>query len=264
MDKPISPGTQGKGSGRLARIALILSGGGLALAVLAAVGTGQGSFGFKIGLLLLVLGFLASVIGGVIAIIALVAGGRRGLAAARAPIIALAIALVFGGYVIGQVQAAMQVPPIHDVTTDLADVPAFTTLPVRADNLADIPSRGDAALAALPPDARWRAIHRQAYGDLKTLHLPLDTAKAMDRATRLVQARGWAIAKVDAATGTIEATDTSLFFRFKDDVVVRVRPDRSPAGGAIVDMRSISRVGQSDIGVNAKRIRAFLADLQRG
>lgn len=264
MNEPISPSTRATGSGKLSRLALMLSAGGLVTAIIAAAGTGSGSFGFKIGLLLLVIGFLASVVGGLVAIIALVVSVRRGAAISRVTLVALAIALVFGGYLIAQISTAMSVPPIHDVTTDLAEVPQFTTLPVRADNLANIPSRGDAVLAAMPPDARWQAIHRKAYGDLKTLHLPLDTAKAMDRATRLVQVRGWAIAKVDAATGTIEATDTSLFFRFKDDVMVRVRPDVSPAGGAIVDMRSISRVGESDIGVNARRIRAFLDDMKKG
>ncbi|MBY0285323.1 MAG: DUF1499 domain-containing protein [Sphingomonas sp.] len=264
MNEPLSPNTRTKGASGLARLALTLSGGGLLTAIIAATGSGSGSFSFKIGLLLLVLGFLASAVGGLIAIVALVLGRRRDGPISRMPLIALAIALVFGGYFIAQLSTAISVPPIHDVATDLADVPQFTTLPVRADNLANIPSGGDAALAAMPPAARWQAIHRKAYGDITTLHLPLDTAKAMDRATRLVQSRGWVIAKLDAATGTIEATDTSLFFRFKDDVIVRIRPDLSPAGGAIVDMRSISRVGESDIGVNAKRIRAFLADLKKG
>ncbi|HEV2866129.1 MAG TPA: DUF1499 domain-containing protein, partial [Allosphingosinicella sp.] len=54
-----------------------------------------------------------------------------------------------------------------------------------------------------------------------------------------------------------------FFFRFRDNVVVRVRPD-SDGSGSVVDMRSISRVGVSDVGVNARRVRAFLADLQRG
>lgn len=255
---------QGRPASGLTRVALGLSIGGLLAAIVAAVGSGSGSFGFKIGLLLLVLGFLAAIIGGVLAVIAYARGRRRGGANGRMTLVALGIALVFGGYVGGQISTAFSVPPIHDVSTDLVDLPRFTTLPVRADNLADIPSGGDAALAAMAPQARWAAIHRKAYGDIQTLHLPLDTALAMKRATALVQQRGWAIAKVDAASGTIEATDTSRFFRFKDDVVIRVRPDVSPAGGAIIDMRSISRVGQSDIGVNAKRIRAFLADMKKG
>jgi uncharacterized protein (DUF1499 family) len=82
------------------------------------------------------------------------------------------------------------------------------------------------------------------------------------RAEQLARDRGWAIAAVDPRAGTLEATATTLFFRFKDDVVVRVRPDSLRAGGSVVDVRSISRVGVSDVGVNAKRIRAFLADLE--
>lgn len=264
MDETKSPSASPKGGGGAAWLALVLSGGGLLIAIIGAAGTGSGSIGFKIGLLLLVAGFLASSVGGLVAILAWVLGRRRGRVNSRPILAALAIALVFGGYFISQLSTAMSVPAIHDVTTDLADPPRFTTLSVRADNLADIPAGGDPALKALSPQARWEAIHRKAYGDLTTLHLPLDTAKAMDRATRLVQKRGWAIARVDPATGTIEATDTSLFFRFKDDVVIRIRPDLSPAGGAIVDMRSISRVGQSDVGVNAKRIRAFLEDMKKG
>ncbi|OYY63696.1 DUF1499 domain-containing protein [Sphingomonas sp. 28-62-11] len=267
MDEALSPSSApaasaSKASG-LARLALGLSAGGFVAAIIGAAGTGSGSFSFKIGLLLLVIGFLMSAVGGLIAIIAFVLGWRKGAANGRTVAIALAISVLFGGYFAMQLSAATSVPPIHDVSTDLADVPQFTTLPVRQDNFSNVPGEGDAAYAGMDPVNRWKAIHAKGYGDIATLHLPLDTAKAMDRATRLVQQRGWAIAKVDAASGTIEATDTSLFFRFKDDVVVRVRPDRSAAGGAIVDMRSISRVGESDIGVNAKRIRAFLADMKK-
>lgn len=254
----------GKRAIRLSWLALILSVGGLAAALLAALGTATGIWGFRIGLLLLVAAFLAAVIGGVVAIVAFVMARRRGVRTGRKNLIALIVAIAFGGYMFGQISAATKVPPIHDITTNLADVPQFTVLPVRADNFDDVPDGGDARLKAMTPQARWAAIHAKAYGDIAPLHLPLDTAAAMKRAIALVQERGWAIAKVDQAAGTIEATATSFFFRFKDDIVIRIRPDTSAVGGATVDMRSISRVGQSDIGVNAKRIRAFLADLKKG
>lgn len=262
-DADLAPPARTPTSG-LARVALGLSVGGIALALGGALGSGSGSFSFRIGLLMLVIGFLISTVGGLTALAALVLGRRRGWATRRTGLAALGAALLFGSYFVVQLSTAMRVPPIHDITTNLADVPQFTTLTVRADNLAKVPGNGDPAYAGLDAAARWRAIHRKAYGDLATLHLALDTAKAMARATELVQRRGWTIAKVDAASGTIEATDTSFFFRFKDDIVVRVRPDTSPAGGAIVDMRSISRVGDSDIGVNAQRIRAFMAELAKG
>ena len=254
---------QTRGKPRLAIVALALSVGGLLLALAGGIGNGAGSWSFRIALLMLVIGFLAAIGGGVIAIIAFVQGRRRGVANGRTALVALAVSVVFCGFVGNQIATATSVPMIHDVSTNLSDVPPFTTLAVRADNLTDIPDGGDAALKAMDPNARWQAIHRKGYPDLQPLHLPLDTAQAMKRATELVQTRGWTIAKVDAASGTIEATATSFFFRFKDDVVIRVRPDVSPAGGAIVDMRSISRVGESDIGVNARRIRDFLRDLQQ-
>ena len=65
----------------------------------------------------------------------------------------------------------------------------------------------------------------------------------------------------DSAAGRIEATATTRWFGFKDDVVIRVEPD--PAG-SMVDVRSVSRVGQSDVGTNARRIRAYLARLTAG
>jgi uncharacterized protein (DUF1499 family) len=70
---------------------------------------------------------------------------------------------------------------------------------------------------------------------------------------------GWEIVAADPATGRIEATATTLWFGFKDDIVVRVSASEQ---GSRIDVRSVSRVGRSDIGTNAKRIREYLAKLQ--
>jgi uncharacterized protein (DUF1499 family) len=86
-------------------------------------------------------------------------------------------------------------------------------------------------------------------------------AEAFARAERAARAMGWQIVAVAPEAMRIEATDTTLFFGFKDDIVIRVRPSEH---GSVVDMRSLSRVGTSDVGVNAKRIRAFLARLSAG
>ncbi|MEX2241047.1 MAG: DUF1499 domain-containing protein [Burkholderiales bacterium] len=69
---------------------------------------------------------------------------------------------------------------------------------------------------------------------------------------------GWEIVATDAAAGRIEATDTTFWFGFKDDVVIRVEGD---GAGSRVDVRSVSRVGVGDVGANAKRIRAYLRAL---
>jgi uncharacterized protein (DUF1499 family) len=93
--------------------------------------------------------------------------------------------------------------------------------------------------------------------------VPWTRDETLARARALAEQRGWEIVTTDPQAGVLEAVDTSFFFRFKDNIVVRVRPTYENTG-SIVDMRSISRVGVSDVGVNARRVRSFLADLQRG
>ena len=252
-------GTWGR---RLSWVALALAVGGLAAALVAAAGSGAEAWSFRIGFSILRYAFYAAVAGGVLAIVAFVIARRGGARTGRLNLVAIVIAVAFGAYLMSHIATARSVPAIHDATTDLVDVPQFATLKVRADNLEDIPDDDRPELAALDPERRWKAIHREAYGDLRSLRLPLGVTETTRRAEEIVRARGWEVARVDRQTGIVEATATTLFFRFKDDVIVRVRPDTAQPGGSIVDMRSISRVGGSDIGVNAARIRAFLADLQ--
>ena len=247
---------------RLSWLALALSFGGLAAALIAAAGSGAGAWPFRIGFTILRYAFYAAIAGGLLAILAFVLARRSRVQTGRMNLVAFLIAAVFVAYLMSHIATARSVPAIHDATTDLADPPQFETLKVRADNLENVPDDGRPALAALDPEGRWKALHREAYGDLSSLRLPLSVAEATRRAEALARARGWEVARVDKRAGIVEATATTFFFRFKDDVALRVRPDRDRPGASIVDMRSISRVGGSDIGVNAKRIRAFLADLQ--
>jgi uncharacterized protein (DUF1499 family) len=79
-------------------------------------------------------------------------------------------------------------------------------------------------------------------------------------AVAAARAMGWEVVAADRASGRIEATDTTRFFGFKDDVVIRVQ---AAPGGSRVDVRSVSRVGGSDVGTNATRIRAYLARLRQ-
>ena len=243
--------------------ALALSAGGLTAALIAAAGSGAGAWPFGIGFAILRYAFFAAIAGGLLAIIAFIVARRGKVRTGAVNLIAIVIALAFGAYLMSQIATARQVPAIHDATTDLVDVPQFGTLQVRADNLDNIPDDGRPELATLDPESRWKAIHRKSYGDLRELRLPLSVAETVKRAEALVQARGWQVARVNARDGIVEATATSFFFRFKDDVVVRIRADPARPGGSVVDMRSVSRVGTSDIGINAQRIRAFLTDLAK-
>jgi hypothetical protein len=168
--------------------------------------------------------------------------------------------LVYVGWVGTFLFAALTVPAIHDVSTDLADPPAFQTLQLRADNLDNIPGANDDAMRGLTPQQRWVTVHQNAYGDIRSVRINEPVPSVIAKAARLAEARGWDVAVASPEQGHLEATETSAFFRFKDDVVLRVRPTDT-GEGSVVDMRSVSRVGASDLGMNAKRVRAFLADL---
>ena len=242
------------------RAAWLLGVGAVLAALVAAIGTATGLWGFRPALQSLRYLFFAAAAGALLGLIGLVMARRRGKLM-LANLVAVVVALGFVLYLGNLVRIARSVPAIHDVTTNLDDIPQFSRLSVRADNLENIPDEGRPELKAMAPEARWKAIHREHYGDLRTVRVATPPAETVRRVAELARERGWETALVDDRAGIVEATETSLFFRFKDDVVVRVRP--APGGGSLVDMRSISRVGGSDVGMNAKRVRSFLADLQK-
>lgn len=141
------------------------------------------------------------------------------------------------------------VPAIHDVTTDLDNPPAFVTLSLADDNLRGLENEG-----------QWREIHSAAYGDIEPVVIAKPIAEVVRDAAALADARGWDIAASVPEEGRLEATDTVSYYKFDDDVVLRVTDNGG--GASRVDMRSVSRVGVSDLGYNARRVRAFLAELK--
>jgi len=100
---------------------------------------------------------------------------------------------------------------------------------------------------------------RKAYPDLAPLVLKAPRDKVFAAAKGAIASMGLELVEADAAQGRIEATATSMLFGFKDDVVVRIADDPN---GTRVDLRSKSRVGRNDFGMNAKRIRALQAKLR--
>ncbi len=174
--------------------------------------------------------------------------------------IGMLAAIVYAGWIGTFVVAALSVPAIHDISTDLADPPAFRVLALRADNLDAVPGEGEEEMQGLNPQQRWVVVHQKAYGDIRSVRINEPVPSVIAKAERLAKARGWDVAISLPDEGRLEATETSAFFRFKDDIVLRVKPTET-GEGSIVDMRSVSRVGVSDLGVNAKRVRSFLADL---
>lgn len=233
---------------RLRTLALLVSILAIALLVLAGPGTRAGLWTFRSGFQMLRWAAYAGMAGAVLSIAALALPASR-RAGVVLPVIALALAAIAVLLPWSFAQRARHVPPIHDITTDLTDPPSFVAvLPLRAHAPNPVTYGGDSVAA----------LQRAAYPDIHPLHLDVPPSSAFARALAAARAMGWAIVAADSAAGRIEATATTRWFGFKDDVVVRVRPD---AGGSRVDVRSVSRVGVGDVGTNASRIRAYLARL---
>ena len=165
------------------------------------------------------------------------------------PLLALVLGIAAAIPGILLVNKAKSVPRIHDITTDTADPPAFVALAPARKAAANGLDYGGPAIAEE---------QRKGYPDIKPLVVKEAPNAAVQKAIDAARSLGWNIAASDAAAGRIEATDTTSWFGFKDDIVVRVRPE---GDGSRVDVRSVSRVGLSDLGANAERIRRFLAKL---
>lgn len=146
-------------------------------------------------------------------------------------------------------QLAGTVPPIHDITTDTNDPPTF---------VAVLPLRANAKNSAVYGGDSVAVLQRAGYPDLAPMELPLPPGQAFLKARTAAETMGWAMVATDSVAGRIEATATTRWFGFKDDVVIRIRP---AGGGSVIDMRSVSRLGGSDVGANASRIAAYLARL---
>jgi uncharacterized protein (DUF1499 family) len=216
--------------------------------VLVAVLVITGPLGAFTGLLSPGAGFRTFLAGGAVALLsALALGGTAAVGAfrgspwrpraLRAALVPIAVTLLFLGLVAG----SGGTPPFNDVTTDLADPPLFTTGPAAGQGY---------------PDAfgEW---HREAYGDLAPLRTEAGPGETFARALATARAMpGWDVVYEDPGAGAIEAVTTSRIFRFNDDVAIRIRPAGS---GAVLDVRSRSRIGRGDLGANAARIRAFVA-----
>lgn len=147
-------------------------------------------------------------------------------------------------------------PPIHDISTDLQSPPQFVAiLPLRA----DAPNTTEYGRSPDMTPERLAQLTREAYPDLvpRTYESPLNVV--FERALAAVEELGWELVAADRSAGRIEATATTLWFRFKDDVVITFAETN---GATVVNARSLSRVGVGDVGANALRLRRFFELMQ--
>ena len=189
----------------------------------------------------------------VIAMAALVAiwnHGYRGLHEAVGGFL-VAVLVVAGPAAVAAL--TLQLPMLHDVTTDFGDPPAIVAGAVARTVGANSPAYGG---------ERTAIRQRMAYPDLRPLTKEWTPDRAFQAARAVVEKRGWRVLDLvpprPGRDGRIEATVRNLPFGFRDDVVVRIR---AISEGSRVDVRSASRTGEHDLGINARRVRALLDDI---
>ena len=163
--------------------------------------------------------------------------------------ITVALSAVALGLPLSMLSKGKSVPPIHDISTDLINPPEFVAIaPLRADAPNPIAYAGEATAEQ----------QRQGYPELKTLSYLQSKAELVNAVEQAATNLGWELANTDTSEGVVEATDTTMWFGFEDDVVVRIT---DIGNKRLVDIRSKSRVGGSDLGKNAERIHGFIKEL---
>jgi uncharacterized protein (DUF1499 family) len=224
-----------------------------AILAIAMIGAGMVGAHFNLiapfmGFQLFALGFLLSILGSVIGLFAIFQTRKPQLAAGRnrarmATVVCAVIALPL----IVTVLRSSKYPPINDITTDFDNPPEF----VNAQKLQHEPNRD------MKYDKGTYADRQQAgYGPIGPIKERLSPADAFARVTEVAKASPtWTITYSDPATNTLEVVATSKLWHFNDDVVIQVRP--ATDGASLIEMRSKSRDGIGDFGVNARRIRRF-------
>jgi uncharacterized protein (DUF1499 family) len=171
----------------------------------------------------------------------------RSTAGLFAFIAALVISGAAAAVPISMMQTGASVPPIHDITTDTANPPVFVAIaPLRANAPNGVDYKAEDNVEPT----------KQAYPDLQPLVTDVPPRDLFTRAEKVARDMGWEIVAAETDEGRIEATDTTLWFGFKDDIVIRIVAEGE---GSRLDIRSMSRVGKSDLGKNAERIRKFIA-----
>lgn len=179
--------------------------------------------------------------------------GRRGMGVAVMGVLIAAAVLAWPAWLTAK---AVRLPMLNDITTDLADPPAFSR------SSRALAARGGHAPAEIPAERRVPQV--EAYPNVQPILVDLEPDEAFKLVLRAATALGWRI--VDQTPpggrrgdGRIDAVDRSLVMRFPDDITIRIRP---LAAQTRIDVRSVSRYGRHDFGVNARRIERFAEEMQ--
>jgi uncharacterized protein (DUF1499 family) len=227
-------------------LALIFAG----VAVFSGLGYRLGLWHFRTGIDMLKYVFWGALAAAIVSVAGLILSGGRRPDVLFMGLLGFAIAAVTAYMPWTYYKTVQSVPKIHDITTDVRNPPKFVAV-------EKLRKEGDHSVVYEGPEIGNE--QKEAYPDIEPLSTKAPKDKVFEAAKQALSSMGLQIVDANPAEGRIEAVDTSLLYGFKDDMVVRIQegPD-----GTRVDARSMSRVGRSDLGINAKRIRTFMVRLR--
>lgn len=257
--------------GRIIRLSVFMLVMALAIFAGAVFGHRSGALEFTQAFGGLALGALVSGAAGFLALMALVwtffSANKGGLILAVL-VLAVSLAMIaIPGYQASKAYSG-NYPPIHDITTDTDNPPVFVdAVKVRGAEANTI----EYAAKTVPDNVRFAgfggrdypSLQKEYYPDVKPVTVDMEPEAAYWVALDIATANGWEIVASVPEEGRIEATATSKWMGFKDDVVIRLTQANEDRSATKVDMRSSSRKGVSDIGANADRIQSFLKAFER-
>jgi uncharacterized protein (DUF1499 family) len=231
-------------------IGLVVALGSTLAMVGAALGSRAGFWHFRAGFTVLRWAFWFALAGGTASLLGVVLSAGKPRMILAAGIVGLTFGAVTAYVPWNLKHTAESLPMIHDITTDTQNPPEFVAT-------GKLRRPDDHTVAYDGPEVA--AMQQKAYPDIAPLVLNAPKEKVFEAAKAAVASTGMQLVDADAAQGRIEANQTSMLWGFTDDVVVRIVAD---GNATRVDVRSKSRVGRSDLGQNAKRIRTYLANLR--
>lgn len=149
-------------------------------------------------------------------------------------------------------------PAIHDIATDPYNPLQYIAIaPLRADAANNMDY---GVMPGIDSVQQHIDMQQQAYPDIVPQEYDASADAIYERALAVVEDMGWELVSADPQSHRIEATDTTFWFRFKDDVVIEISAAGSNA--SVLQARSLSRVGRSDVGKNASRLREFFSRMR--
>jgi uncharacterized protein (DUF1499 family) len=174
---------------------------------------------------------------------------EKNIASQRFFILVLTVSIVYSSMWIVFYLQKDGLPKINDITTDIDTPPSYMNVSfIRKSNENDVSY-----------NKNFAAIQQQNYPDIVPLFVSQNKSRVYVVVSNIVDQRGWEVVAKYSQVGVIEATARTPVFGFRDDVVIRVM--KIEENKVRVDMRSSSRTGGGDFGVNADRIRVFMKDL---